>query len=40
MKNIVLDLMMGIVCILCVVTIIGLMLLPVVPDYWKGMRTA
>lgn len=38
MKNIVLDFMMGIICILCVLTVIGLFILPDVFDYWADMR--
>lgn len=38
MKNIVLDLMMGLVCILCVCSIIGLMVIEEVLEYWKEMR--
>lgn len=39
MKNIVLDLVMGILCILCVVTIVGLLVIDDVLDVWKEMRS-
>ena len=38
MKNIILDVMMGLICIVCVLTIFGLFVLPVVLDYWDDMR--
>ena len=38
MINIVLDLVMGFICILCVVSIIGLLMIDVVLEYWLEMR--
>lgn len=38
MKNIVLDIVMAFLCIVCACTFIGLMLIPVLLEYWKDMR--
>lgn len=39
MKNIVLDLMMGLICIVLTITIIGIMVVPEVLEQWAGMRS-
>lgn len=39
MKNIVLDLMMGLICILCILSVIGLFVIGDVLEYWKDMRS-
>lgn len=38
MKNIILDFMMGIICILLVITVIGILALPDVLSAWSAMR--
>ena len=39
MKNIVLDLMMGLMCIVLTITIIGIMVVPEVLEQWADMRS-
>jgi hypothetical protein len=39
MKNIALDLMMGLLCIVLTCTFIGILVVPVAIDYWKDMRS-
>lgn len=39
MKNISLDLVMGIICILMICSIIGIFFLPLAFDYWQDMRS-
>lgn len=38
MKNIMLDFMMGIICILLVITVIGILALPCTLSAWSAMR--
>jgi hypothetical protein len=38
MKNIILDLMMGLICIILIFTIIGMMIIPDVIGQWADMR--
>ena len=38
MKNIVLDLMMGLLCIVLTITIIGITIIPEVLEQWAVMR--
>lgn len=38
MKNVVLDIMMGMLCMLLVVTLIGMIFIPEVLDAWSDMR--
>ena len=38
MKNIVLDLMMGLLCIVLTITFIGILIVPIVLDEWSYMR--
>lgn len=37
-KNIVLDLVMGLLCVVLSLTILGLMVVPIVVDTWADMR--
>ena len=37
-KNIVLDLVMGLLCVVLSLTILGLMVVPIVIDTWADMR--
>ena len=37
LKNIVLDIVMGLICILCIPTLVGLLVLPIVLDSWERM---
>ena len=39
MKNIVLDLMMGLLCIVLAITIIGTIIVPEVLEQWADMRS-
>ena len=39
MKNIVLDLMMGLICIVLTITIIGIIVVPEVLEQWDDMRS-
>lgn len=38
MNNIALDIMMGLLCCICALTIIGLMAIPMVLSTWSAMR--
>jgi hypothetical protein len=38
MRNIVLDLIMGIICIVCIISMFGIFVLEDVPKAWKDMR--
>ncbi len=38
MKNIILDIMMGLLCIVLTITIIGLVVIPFVLKAWEDMR--
>jgi len=40
MKNIVLDLMMGLICLTLILTIVGMILIPNVLGRWAEMRKA
>jgi len=37
LKNTVLDIVMGLICILCILTLVGLLVLPIVLDSWERM---
>lgn len=39
MKNIILDLMMGVLCVVLVVTFVGISIIPDVVEEWRKMRT-
>lgn len=40
MKNVVLDLMMGLLCIVLTITFIGISVIPDIVEEWGKMRTA
>ena len=38
MKNALLDVMMGLISLLCIASLVGLFVLPLVLEYWQEMR--